>query len=33
MRWECDGRVGYGDAQDVQWADYVYDALGGRADD
>jgi hypothetical protein len=32
MRWECDGRIGYGDAQDVQWADYVYDALGGRAD-
>jgi hypothetical protein len=23
-RWELNGRVGWGDTQDVQWADYVY---------
>jgi hypothetical protein len=24
MRWELDGRVGYGESQDVQWNDYVW---------
>ena len=22
-RWECEGRVGWGDTQEVQWTDYV----------
>lgn len=26
-RWECNGRVGYGDVQDVQWSDYIYAML------
>lgn len=24
LRWECDGKVGYGDTQDVFWNDYLY---------
>lgn len=30
IRWEIDGRVGYGDAQDVLWADFV-NAVGQTA--
>lgn len=28
-RWECNGRVGYGDVQDVQWGDNVYAKMQG----
>jgi len=24
VKWSWDGRVGYGDSQEVQWTDYVY---------
>lgn len=27
MRWECEGFVGYGDAQDIQWTDYIHGSL------
>jgi hypothetical protein len=30
-RWECDGRVGYGDSQVAMWTDFVRAALGGRS--
>jgi len=23
-RWECDGKIGYGDAQDIQMNDFVH---------
>jgi hypothetical protein len=29
-RWECDGRVGYGDFQDVQFQGYIRRFAGGR---
>jgi predicted PolB exonuclease-like 3'-5' exonuclease len=30
IRWEMDGRVGYGDAQDVLWNDFVNAAAEAR---
>jgi hypothetical protein len=29
-RWECEGRVCYGDLQQVQWHDYIREFLGSR---
>lgn len=31
-RWECRGRVGWGDSQECQFADFVYAMQGGRRD-
>lgn len=28
MRWEIDGKVGYGECQDVQWTDFVHACMG-----
>ena len=32
VRWELDGRVGWGDSMDVQWNDYVWRYSNGVAD-
>ncbi len=29
-RWECKGRTGWGDTQEVQWNDYVYNCTGNK---
>jgi hypothetical protein len=31
-RWECDGRTGHGDAQEMQWGDYTYARLAATGD-